>query len=101
MKRVYTSSFLTLAAAAMFALVGTQGAGAQQGAVIKAVATFEECPEMAYEMAYETPREFVGWLLAREDRIKLIDVAERQDMLALIKEIAWLSKAEDGSQTGE
>jgi hypothetical protein len=100
MTHLTSLSAITLAAALSLTITATQGASAQQGKAVTAVAPYEECPEMAYEMAYETPREFVAWALARDERIKLIDMAERRSMLDRIEKIALSTDVETKNQNG-
>ena len=67
---------ITLVAAMAFGLIGLQGAVAQQAPDIVANVDAMECPEMAYEVAYETPPEFIEWLLARPEPMSVIADAE-------------------------
>jgi hypothetical protein len=87
MKHFTSLSAITLAAALSLTIVATQGATAQQGKTVTGVAPYEECPEMAYEVAYETPREFVAWAFARDERIRHIDSAERRSMWAQLEKV--------------
>lgn len=71
---------LGLAALMMFAFAGIQSAVAQQVVDTAAKAGETECPEMAYETAYETSPEFIAWLLERPERMNVLSNAQRHEI---------------------
>jgi len=107
MRRFHSLSNLTLAAAIALALTGLHGAVAQQrtdiaaNAYTLANADPMECPEMAFEGAYETSAEFIAWLQARPERMNPIADA---DLGAMFKAFAerqqWRKRlaAKDGAK---
>lgn len=100
MRRSYSLSSLTLSAALALALTGFHGAVAQQRTDIAANVEPMECPEMAYEVAYETSPEFIAWLLTRPERMNEIADA---DLGAMFKAFAerqqWRKRLAAGDGT--
>ena len=101
MKRSYSLSCLTLVATMTLTLSGFESAYAQQDPVLGANVVIMDCPDMAYETAYETPPEFVRWVLARAERINLIALAERQAMMASVKNDVRSMRAVGTPQTAK
>jgi len=107
MRQLYSLSNLTLAAAMALALTGLHGAVAQQqtdiAANVDTLANADpmECPEMAFEGAYETSPEFIAWIQARPERMNVIADA---DLGAVFKAFAerqqWRKRlaANDGAK---
>ena len=101
MRQTFNRSNLILAVAMALVLSKLPDANAQKQSNVTAETSMMGCSDTAYEVAYETPKAFISWLLEHPELIAVIADAERRAVLAkLVHESVRESEADtrDGAK---
>ena len=88
MRQTFNKSSLIMAVAMALAISNLPDADAQQQSKVAAGTGMMECFDTAYEVAYETPKTFISWLLEHPELDAVIADAERRAVLAKIEQIS-------------
>ena len=88
MRQTFNRSNLILAVATALALSNLPDANAQQQSKGPTETSLMKCPDTAYEIAYETPKTFISWLLEHPTLVAVTADAERRADLAKIEHIS-------------